>query len=85
MMRETQFGVARRKCSPEKGCQRRRVSAGGERRQWLGVVVGAADFEPGKRQEDDAVLKELAARLEKGQRRLSMVRCLWKKRQTGNW
>jgi hypothetical protein len=49
------------------------------------VVVGAADFEPGKRQEDDAVLKELAARLEKGRRRLSMVRCLWKKRQMGNW
>jgi hypothetical protein len=60
-MKETQFGAAGRKCSPEKGCQRRRVSAGGERRRWLVVVVGAADFGPGKHQEDDVVLKEVAA------------------------
>jgi hypothetical protein len=84
-MRETQFGVAGRKCSLEKGCQWRRVSIGGERRRWLGVVVGAADFRPGKHQEDDAVLKEVAAGLEKGRRQLSTARCLSKKWRMGNW
>jgi hypothetical protein len=84
-MRETQFGAVGRKCSPEKGYQRRWVSVGGERRQWLGVVVGAADSGPGKHQEDNVVLKEVAAGSEKGRKRLSMVRCMWKKQQTGNW
>jgi hypothetical protein len=74
-MRETQFGAAGRKCSPEKGYQRRRVLAGGERRRWLGVVVG----------EDDAVLKEVVVGSEKGRRRLSTARCPWKKRRMGNW
>jgi hypothetical protein len=77
-MRETQFGVAGRKCSSEKGCQWRRVSTGGERRWWFGVVVEAAGFGPEKHQKDDAVLKEVAAGSEKGRRRLSMVRCPWK-------
>jgi hypothetical protein len=49
------------------------------------VVVGVADFGPGKHQEDDVVLKEVVARLEKGRRWLSTVGCLWKKRRTGNW
>jgi hypothetical protein len=65
-MRETQFGTAGRKCSSKKGYQRRQVSTGGERRWWLGVVVGAADFGPGKHQEDDVVRKEVAAESEKG-------------------
>jgi hypothetical protein len=59
--------------------------ARGEQRWWLGVVVGLADFGPGKHQEDDVVLKEVVARLEKGRRWLSTVGCLWKKRRTGNW
>jgi hypothetical protein len=41
--------------------QWRWVSAGGERRRCLSVVVRAADFGPGKHQEDDAVLKEVVA------------------------
>jgi hypothetical protein len=45
----------------------------------------AADFGPGKHQEDDAVLKEVAAGLEKRQRWLSTLRCPWKKRRMGNW
>jgi hypothetical protein len=32
------------------------------------MVVGAADFGPGKHQEDDAILKEATAMSEKGQR-----------------
>jgi hypothetical protein len=78
-MRETQFGVAGRKCSPEKGCQQRQVLAGGERRRWFGVVVRAASFGLGKHQEDDVALKEVAAGSEKGRRWLSTVRCPWKK------
>jgi hypothetical protein len=84
-MRETQFGVAGRKCSLEKGYQQRRVLARGERRRWLGLVVGAADFGPEKHQEDDAVLKEVETGSKKGRRWLSKVRCPWKKRRTGNW
>jgi hypothetical protein len=49
------------------------------------VVVRVADFRPGKHQEDDAVLKVVVARLEKGRRWLSTVGCLWKKRRMGNW
>jgi hypothetical protein len=49
------------------------------------MVIGAADLGPGKHQEDDAVLKEVAAGSEKCRRRLSTARCPWKKRRMGNW